>query len=59
MSRTVIREASKALAVKGLIEVRPGQGTFVVDATGDTLSQSFQTMLGLDPGSAPRRTWWR
>jgi GntR family transcriptional repressor for pyruvate dehydrogenase complex len=50
VSRTVIREASKALAVKGLIEVRPGQGTFVVDATGDTLSQSFQTMLGLDPG---------
>jgi len=50
VSRTVIREASKALAVRGLIEVRPGQGTFVIDATGDTLSQSFQTMLYLDQG---------
>lgn len=50
VSRTVIREASKALAVRGLLEVRPGQGTFVVNATGDTLSQSFQTMLNLDQG---------
>lgn len=51
VSRTVIREAFKALAVRGLIEVRPGQGTFVVDATGDTLSRSFQTMLYLDQGA--------
>lgn len=51
VSRTVIREASKALAVRGLLEVRPGQGTFVVNATGDTLSQSFQTMLNLDQGA--------
>lgn len=53
VSRTVIREAFKTLAVRGLIEVRPGQGTFVVDATGDSLSQSFQTILYLDQGDDP------
>jgi GntR family transcriptional repressor for pyruvate dehydrogenase complex len=53
VSRTVVREALKTLAVRGLIEVRPGQGTFVVDATGDTLSRSFQTMLNLDQGDDP------
>ncbi len=53
VSRTVVREALKTLAVRGLIEVRPGQGTFVVDATGDTLSRSFQTMLYLDQGEDP------
>lgn len=53
VSRTVIREALKALAVRGLVEVRPGQGTFVVDATSDSLSRSLQSMLFLDQSDDP------
>lgn len=53
VSRTVIREALKTLAVRGLVEVRPGQGTFVVDATGDSLSRSLQSMLFLDQSDDP------
>lgn len=49
VSRTVIREALRALVARGIIEVRPGQGTFVVDATRDTLARSIQMMLHLDP----------
>lgn len=53
VSRTVIREALKALAVRGLVEVRPGQGTFVVDATSDSLSRALQSMLFLDQSDDP------
>lgn len=53
VSRTVIREALKTLAVRGLVEVRPGQGTYVVDATGDSLARSLQSMLFLDQSDDP------
>lgn len=53
VSRTVIREALKALAVRGLVEVRSGQGTFVVDATTDSLARSLQSMLFLDQSGDP------
>lgn len=33
VSRTAVREAIKALRAKGLVEVRPGSGTFIVDDT--------------------------
>jgi GntR family transcriptional regulator, transcriptional repressor for pyruvate dehydrogenase complex len=47
VSRTVIREALKTLADRGLIEVRSGHGTFVVDGTGNALAQSLQLMMSL------------
>jgi len=47
VSRTVVREAIKTLKQEGLIEVRPGTGTFVVDATGEALTQSLGLMLSL------------
>lgn len=54
VSRTVIREAMKSLMQNGLVEVRRGQGTFVVDGTADALKQSFRMMMGL--GSRERVT---
>lgn len=45
VSRTVIREAMKTLAKDGLVEVRTGQGTFVVDGTAGALKNSIQTLM--------------
>jgi GntR family transcriptional repressor for pyruvate dehydrogenase complex len=45
VSRTAVREAVKALFEKGLVEAMPGRGTFVVDATPQTIRQSFDSML--------------
>ena len=47
VSRTVIREAMKTLIENGLVEVRRGQGTFVVDDTAKALKQSLRLMMGL------------
>ena len=47
VSRTVVREALKTLKQEGLIEVRPGAGTFVVDATGEALTQTFGLMMSI------------
>jgi len=46
VSRTVIREAMKTLIQNGLVEVRRGQGTFVVDGTANALKQSLRHMMG-------------
>lgn len=45
VSRTVIREALKTLSNKGLIEVRTGQGSFVVDHSSHSFKQSLQLMM--------------
>jgi GntR family transcriptional repressor for pyruvate dehydrogenase complex len=45
VSRTAVREAVKALFEKGLVEAMPGRGTFVVDATPQSIRQSFDLML--------------
>lgn len=42
-SRTAVREAMKSLAQKGLIDMRPGRGTIVIDGT----SRAMQDSLGL------------
>ena len=41
VSRTAVREAIKSLREKGLIEIRTGRGTFVVNSTPVVLRQSF------------------
>ena len=53
MSRTVIREALKTLVNKGLIEVRTGQGTFVVDGTSDALKKSLQLIMNFGDMANP------
>jgi GntR family transcriptional repressor for pyruvate dehydrogenase complex len=41
VSRTVVREAMKALAQEGLIEVQAGRGTFVAHQTLDAIKRSL------------------
>ncbi len=41
VSRTAVREAMKTLAQSGLIEVRPGRGTFVIDGAPGAVKRSL------------------
>ena len=45
VSRTAVREAMKALSLKGLIIVHPGRGTFVTDSTSAAFRQSIHLLL--------------
>lgn len=45
VSRTSVREAIKSLVQKGLVEVRRGRGTFVVDSTSDVVKSSLGRMV--------------
>ena len=54
-SRTVLRDAIKWLTVNGLVETRPGQGTFVrprITPFVTTLSAALETGLGGGEGEA-------
>ena len=42
VSRTVIREALKALSERGLVAIRPGRGTFVVDPGAGALKEPMK-----------------
>lgn len=45
VSRTAVREAVKALSEKGMVEVHPGRGTFVVNSTGSAVRHSIDLIL--------------
>ena len=45
VSRTAIREAVKALAQKGLVEVLPGRGTFITNGTTQAVRHSLDLMM--------------
>jgi GntR family transcriptional repressor for pyruvate dehydrogenase complex len=45
VSRTVVREAVRALAAKSLLEVRPGSGTIVRSPTAESVVQSMTLLL--------------
>lgn len=49
-----MREAVKTLKREGLIEIRPGNGTFVIDATGEALTHSFGLLLSVHKGNSLR-----
>lgn len=45
VSRTAVREATKALREKGLVEALPGRGTFVTNSTSQGIRQSLDHMI--------------
>jgi GntR family transcriptional repressor for pyruvate dehydrogenase complex len=45
VSRTAVREAVKILHEKGLIEIRPGRGTFVINETPAGVRQSLDRLV--------------
>jgi DNA-binding FadR family transcriptional regulator len=48
VSRTVVREAVKALAARGLIHAIPGKGTFVTQPASQVIVSQLQLMLTLE-----------
>ncbi len=50
VSRTAVREAMKILAQKGLINMRPGRGTIVIDGAREAMQNSISLMMKLKLG---------
>lgn len=49
-SRTAVREAMKILAQRGLIEMRPGRGTIVIDGASMAMQHSIGLVMKLNLG---------
>jgi GntR family transcriptional repressor for pyruvate dehydrogenase complex len=49
-SRTAVREAMKILAQKGLVEMRPGRGTIVIDGAHEAMQNSIGLVMKLKLG---------
>lgn len=50
VSRTAVREALKILAQKGLVDMRPGRGTIVIDGAHEALQDSLGLVMRLKLG---------
>lgn len=50
VSRTAVREAVKALLEKGLVDVRPGRGTFATDGASQAMRHSLGRILLFSQG---------
>jgi GntR family transcriptional repressor for pyruvate dehydrogenase complex len=53
VSRTVVREAVKALSQKGLVEIRTGRGTFIKDGTPEAVRHSLNLMMRFEQDAGP------
>lgn len=54
VSRTAVREAVKTLTEKGLIEVRPGRGTFVTNGTSQAMRHSLGRLMRIEQQDGTR-----
>ncbi len=54
VSRTAVREAVKALSEKGLVEIRPGRGTFVINSVSRAVRHSIVRMMKISLAESPR-----
>jgi len=52
VGRPTIREAIRTLSVIGLVETRPGEGTFIVDRHAEFVAKAFSWTLLLDARTA-------
>ncbi|HLI70396.1 MAG TPA: FadR/GntR family transcriptional regulator [Ktedonobacteraceae bacterium] len=50
VSRTAVREALKILAQKGLVDMRPGRGTIVINSANEALRDSLGLVMKLQLG---------
>jgi GntR family transcriptional regulator, transcriptional repressor for pyruvate dehydrogenase complex len=50
VSRTAVREAMKILAQKGLVDMRPGRGTIVIDGASEAMQHSIGLVMKLKLG---------
>lgn len=50
VSRTAVREATKFLAQKGLVDMRPGRGTIVIDGAREAMENSFGLLMRMKVG---------
>jgi len=48
VGRSVIREATRVLEQKGLVEIRPGLGVFVSTSLSNVLADSFRLYIGFE-----------
>jgi GntR family transcriptional regulator, transcriptional repressor for pyruvate dehydrogenase complex len=47
-SRTAVREAMKTLVQKGLVDMRPGRGTIVINATSQAMRHSLELLMQVE-----------
>ncbi len=50
VSRTGVREAMKILAQKGLVDMRPGRGTIVIDGAREAMQNSIDLLMKMKLG---------
>lgn len=50
VSRTAVREAMKILAQKGLVDMRPGRGTIVIDGAREAMQNSIDLLMKMKLG---------